>query len=312
MTKFGEKLKEIQSKPLVASNIEVIQVNVGYRCNMSCKHCHVEAGPHKDEVMDRAIIDAVLDALKKNEIRTLDITGGAPEFNPYFRYLVHEARKADRHVVVRSNLTIFFEEGMGDLPTFYRERNVEVIASLPYYIQDTVDRVRGNGTFRKSIEALKTLNSLGYGNGSDEAVVNLVYNPQGAFLPAMQSLLEEEFKKSLYRDFGISFNRLYTFTNMPVGRFRDFLVRTGNFEKYMEKLSYSFNPETLDSIMCRHVLNIGWDGRLYDCDFNQMMGLELLDGYPQHVREFAYAPLSQRKIAVDDHCYGCTAGQGST
>lgn len=312
MMGFKEQLITEEKHPLVAVEINILQANLGYRCNMACKHCHVQAGPMKSEMMDRETIDAVLKILNENKIRTLDITGGAPELNPYFRFLVQEAGRIGKHVIVRSNLTIFFEEGMEDLPAFYRENNVEVIASLPYYLRDNVDRIRGDGTFQKSINALKKLNSLGYGRDSGEPLISLVYNPQGAFLPAAQSVLEEEYKKQLRNEFNISFNNLYTFTNMPLGRFRDFLVRTGNIEKYLQKLMSSFNPATVDDIMCRHILNVGWDGRLYDCDFNQMSGLGLMPGYPQHIKDFDYRSLSRREIAVDDHCYGCTAGQGST
>lgn len=309
---FKEKLKTISSEPIRAGGIDVLQVNLGYRCNMTCKHCHVQAGPMKSEMMDRKTIEAVLEALTENKIRTLDVTGGAPELNPHFRFLVQAARKKGKHVIVRCNLTIFFEEEMDDLPEFYRDNSVEVIASLPYYLRENVDRVRGDGTFQKSIDALKRLNSVGFGDGSGEAVINLVYNPQGAFLPAPQSVLEEEYKKELRHKFNISFNNLYTFTNMPIGRFRNFLMRTKNIEKYLQKLMSSFNPGIVDKIMCRHILNVGWDGSLYDCDFNQMAGLSLLPGYPGQIKDFDYNILSGREIAVDDHCYGCTAGQGST
>lgn len=312
MVKFEDKIINIQSEPLRTSGINVLQVNLGYRCNMSCKHCHVQAGPERDEVMDKENIEAVLSALHGNDIKTLDITGGAPELNPLFRYLVKEARKDGWHVIVRSNLTIFFEKGMEDLPEFYSENSVEVIASLPHYFEDNVDRVRGNGTFRKSINALQRLNALGYGQDSGEAVISLVYNPVGAFLPPSQAVLEEEYKKELLKRSGISFNHLYTFANMPIGRFKNYLVRTENLEKYMEKLKSSFNPATLKGIMCRQIINVGWDGRLYDCDFNQMIGLNVIDGYPQHIKDFDFSMLSEREIAVGEHCYGCTAGQGST
>ncbi|UCE78579.1 MAG: arsenosugar biosynthesis radical SAM protein ArsS [Nitrospiraceae bacterium] len=310
--KFTDKVASTQSHPLHATEIRILQVNLGYRCNLSCKHCHVEGGPERKEVMSRETMGYVLSALNKIPVKTLDITGGAPELNPHFTSFVQEARHNDIHVIVRSNLTIFFEKGMEYLPEFFRKNNVEIIASLPYYRQSTVDRVRGNGTFEKSIDALRILNRLGYGNGSGEAVLNLVYNPQGAFLPASQESLEEEYKKELWRSHDIDFNRLYTFTNMPVGRFKNFLVRTGNLDTYVQKLSCSFNPQTLEAVMCRHILNVGWDGKLYDCDFNQMIRLEISDKYPRHIRDFDYSLLSTREIAVDDHCFGCTAGQGST
>jgi radical SAM/Cys-rich protein len=312
MMKFTDKVASTQFHPLHATEIRILQVNLGYRCNLSCKHCHVESGPERKEVMNRETMDYVLSASNKDSVKTLDITGGAPELNPHFTSFVQQARQNGNHVIVRSNLTIFFEKGMEYLPEFYRNNNVEIIASLPYYRQSTVDRIRGNGAFEKSIDALRNLNSLGYGNSSGEAVLNLVYNPQGAFLPASQESLEDEYKKELRRSYGITFNRLYTFTNMPVGRFKAFLVKTGNLDTYMRKLACSFNPQTLESVMCRHILNVGWDGKLYDCDFNQMIRLEIPDSYPGHIRDFDYSLLSKRKIAVDDHCFGCTAGQGST
>jgi radical SAM/Cys-rich protein len=312
MMKFTDKVASTQFHPLHATEIRILQVNLGYRCNLSCKHCHVESGPERKEVMNRETMDYVLSASNKDSVKTLDITGGAPELNPHFTSFVQQALQNGNHVIVRSNLTIFFEKGMEYLPEFYRNNNVEIIASLPYYRQSTVDRIRGNGAFEKSIDALRNLNSLGYGNSSGEAVLNLVYNPQGAFLPASQESLEDEYEKELRRSYGITFNRLYTFTNMPVGRFKAFLVKTGNLDTYMRKLACSFNPQTLESVMCRHILNVGWDGKLYDCDFNQMNRLEIPDSYPGHIRDFDYSLLSKRKIAVDDHCFGCTAGQGST
>lgn len=311
MMKFKEQLETAKNYPLTASEVNLLQVNTGYQCNMVCKHCHVQAGPLRIEVMDLQVIDEVLMVLRGSSIQTLDITGGAPELNPHFRYLVREARRAGKHVIVRSNLTIYFEAGMADLPEFYRSNRVEVIASLPYFLQENVDRVRGDGTFQKSVEAIRMLNSLGYGHEAD-MLINLVYNPQGAFLPASQTALEDEYKRELRKRFSITFNNLYVFTNMPIGRFRDFLVRTGRLDTYMEKLTSSFNPGTVDNVMCRHMINVGWDGRLYDCDFNQMMGLGLSDGSPRHIHDFDYDRLAVRKIAVDDHCFGCTAGQGST
>ncbi len=311
MTSFKQKLIENGISPLRAKGIDILQVNLGYRCNMSCKHCHIQAGPSREEMMERETVEIVLRVLTDNDIKTLDITGGAPELNPHFRYLVKAARDAERHVIVRSNLTIFFEEGMDDLPEFYTSQKVEVIASLPYYIEDNVDRVRGGGTFQKSIEALKRLNELGYGRDNG-LPLNLVFNPQGAFLPPAQDCLEKDYKRELAQLYGVEFNKLYVFTNMPIGRFRDFLLRSRNFEKYIERLISAFNPATVDGIMCRYLISVGWDGRLYDCDFNQVIGLGIVEGYPQHIKDFDLSSLSEREIAVDVHCFGCTAGQGST
>jgi radical SAM/Cys-rich protein len=311
-SKFHDKILSLRPDPLRALDLKILQVNLGYRCNLACKHCHVSAGPGRTEAMDGKTVDAVLRAFLDNPFEILDITGGSPELNPHFRALVAEARKAGRHVIVRTNLAIFFEHGMDYLPRFYRDNGVELVASLPYYIEDGVDRVRGSGTFKKSIAALKVLNGLGYGNGALGTPLSLVYNPQGMFLAPAQCTLEAEYRRELGERFGISFTRLYTFTNMPVGRFREFLVRTGNLEKYTNTLSSAFNPLALDGIMCRHLLNVGWDGVLYDCDFNQVLGLAVLGDGPRHIRHFDYNALLRRRIAVDDHCFGCTAGQGST
>jgi len=309
-TKFSDEVLRIHSHPLAAMEITTLQVNVGYRCSLACKHCHVGGGPDRTEVMDRGTVDAVLAALERSGIGTIDITGGAPELNPHFRHLVRSSRTLGKHVIVRTNLAVFFEEGMLGLPEFYRDHDVEVTASLPYYKEDNVDRVRGNGTFRKCIAALQQLNSLGYGSGG--RILNLVYNPPGAFLAPDQKTLELEYKKELWDRFRISFDRLYAFTNMPIGRFRDFLARTGNLDNYMDKLAAAFNPATTGNIMCRHLISVGWDGRLFDCDFNQVLGLGVSSGVPAHIGAFDYLALSRRSITMADHCYGCTAGAGSS
>ncbi|HAM51638.1 MAG TPA: radical SAM protein [Nitrospiraceae bacterium] len=309
---FNETLRDFRLLPLKSIGIEILQVNLGYRCNMACKHCHVQAGSAREEMMARGTVEQVIAVLKESRIKTLDLTGGAPELSPHFRYLIRTARELGCHVMVRSNLTILFEEGMEDLADFLRQAEVEIIASLPSYREDGVDRVRGKETFRKSIQALKILNRLGFGTHSTTLKLNLVYNPQGAFLPPAQSAIEEEYKRALGGNFGITFDRLYTFVNMPIGRFREFLIRTNAFEKYMERLTSAFNRETINGIMCRHLLNIGWDGRVYDCDFNQMMGLPVQRNYPQHIKDFEYELLQRREITFGDHCFGCSAGQGST
>jgi radical SAM/Cys-rich protein len=263
-------------------------------------------------VMEKEIVEAILAVLQAGGIGTLDITGGAPEMNPHFVYLVEEAGKTGCRVIIRTNLTIFFENGMEYLPEFMSSRSVEVIASLPYYTENDVDRVRGKGTFGKCVEALRRLNSLGYGKTSGDKKLNLVYNPGGPFLPPPQKTLEDDYRRELGRRFGVSFDALYTFTNMPIGRFRDYLVRTGGLGKYMEKLVCAFNPETVHGLMCRHLVNVGWDGKLYDCDFNQLLGLTVHSDCPQDIREFDLSHLAKRTVAVGDHCYACTAGQGST
>jgi radical SAM/Cys-rich protein len=262
--------------------------------------------------MRRETVEAVLKVLRETNIRILDVTGGAPELNPNFRYLVGEAKKAGSHVMVRTNLTVFFETGNEDLDVFYGDNSVEVIASLPYYTEDNVDRIRGEGTFQKSIHALGKLNRLGYGNGISGRKLNIVYNPAGDFLSPKQETLEQDFKRELRRRFGVVFDKLFAFTNMPLGRFKTHLVHTGGYEKYIGKLAAAFNPATLSGLMCRRLISVGWDGMLYDCDFNQILGLSIGGGCPTHIGDFDYSKISGRKITVGDHCYGCTAGQGST
>src|SRR5208283_4925957 len=261
---------------------------------------------------DRETMETVLDVLKDNTISCLDITGGAPELNPHFRYLVGKARDSGLHVIVRTNLTIFFEEGMEDLPEFYSNNAVEIIASLPYYSESEVHRVRGKGDFEKSTRDLKKLNNLGYGCGSFDKRLNLVYNPAGIFLAPSQGALEDDYKRELRKRFGITFDRLYTFANMPIGRFREYLILSTNLQRYMDKLEDAFNLLTLEGLMCRRLISIGWNGVLCDCDFNQILGLTLDADCPQSVKNFDYLRLSERLITVGEHCYGCTAGQGST
>ncbi len=309
---FRGKVIAEMGEALRASGIEVLQVNLGFQCNMSCKHCHVEAGATRKEMMSRETARDVISVLASCDIPTLDLTGGAPELNPHFRWLVAEAGGLGKRVIVRSNLTIFFEEGMDDLPEFYAENGVEVIASMPYYIESGVDRVRGEGTFRKSLDSLRKLNSLGFGTEEGGKILNLVHNPPGAFLPPRQEILEAEYKSELNKNFDISFNKLFTFSNMPIGRFREFLRSSGNLDSYMLKLRDSFNPATLDGLMCRHLISVAWDGALYDCDFNLVLGLTLDENRPTDIGAFDYSSLSRRRIAVGDHCFGCTAGQGST
>lgn len=309
---FRDKAYEALKAPLLSAAAQSLQVNTGYRCNMACRHCHVNAGPDRREMMEKITVDHVLSVLREHDIRTLDITGGAPELNPHFNYFVTSAREAGCHVIVRSNLTIFFEKGFAYLPEFYAEHDVEITASLPYYLDSSVDRVRGSGTFEKSIRALQSLNRLGYGDGSGLKRLNLVYNPAGTFLAPDQKGLEQEYRKTLAADHGISFDHLYVFSNMPIGRFRNHLERTGSLDKYLRTLEDSFNPSTLDGLMCRHLVSVGWDGTLYDCDFNQMLGLPLQEPGSRHIRDFDLERLAKREIRVGDHCYGCTAGQGST
>jgi radical SAM/Cys-rich protein len=308
---FKEKAHNFLKGPLRAGRIDVLQVNLGYRCNMACKHCHVEGGALKSEEMSAEDAGHVLSALKDSRIKALDLTGGAPELHPSFKQMIKEARALKKHVIVRTNLTVLFEPGMEQLPEFFAANNVEVVASLPYYTKDRVDRVRGTGTFDKSMKALRKLNSLGYGVGQRLAL-NLVYNPQGAFLAPGQLELEAEYRRELLSRQEVQFTGLFTFTNMPIGRFKKFLIKSGQLEGYNKRLSDAFNPCALDGVMCRSLISVGPDGALYDCDFNLAEGIGVADGLPQHISEFDLEALGARGIMVGEHCHGCVAGQGST
>ncbi len=311
-SRFLDTVRSVRNEPLAAKGITVLQVNMGYQCNMACSHCHVSAGPGRTEAMEKGTMDAVLQVLMDSPITTLDITGGAPELNPLFPILISNARKIGKRVIARTNLTIFFEKGMRGFPEFYRDHEVELIASLPCYLEDNVNAIRGNGMFQKSIDAVRRLNSLGYGDETGRLSLSLVYNPAGPFLAPAQSSLEADYKRELKERYAIVFNRLFAFTNMPIGRFREALVKNGNIGAYLDMLASSFNPATLDRIMCRSLVSVGWDGGIYDCDFNQALGIPVAADVPQHIRSFDFSNLSRRNISVDDHCYGCTAGQGST
>ena len=309
---FSQQIYSTQSQPLRAVEIQTLQVNIGYRCNMTCAHCHVEAAPQRPESMSRDHVNAVLDALRHHRIPVLDITGGAPELNPHFRYLVEQAQPLVSRLIVRTNLTIFFEKGMEEIPRFCAAHGVELIASLPCYMPENVDRVRGAGTFDKSIQALQGLNSLGYGKDGSGLTLNLMFNPQGVDLPPDEASLEQAFRVELGSQFGIAFNRLYAMTNVPLGRFRRQLIKTHRLKEYQTRLSSAINAATLGSVMCRHGVSVAPDGRLYDCDFNQMLKLPIVPGCPQTITDFNPAALSTREIAVGDHCFACTASQGST
>jgi radical SAM/Cys-rich protein len=310
-TEFDLKLAA-HGMELRATAVETLQVNVGKLCNQACRHCHVDASPARTEIMKRETVEQVIAALDKFRISTLDITGGAPELNPSFRYLVRTARAFGTHVIVRHNLTVMFEPDQHDLPEFFRQNNIEVISSLPYFLEEQTDAQRGRGVFIKSIEALRRLNSVGYGGEASGLLLNLVYNPVGAFLPPAQSSIERDFKRELWTRYAVSFNRLYTITNMPIKRFLDFLRRSGNEEQYMRKLIESFNPATVGGLMCRSLVSVDWTGRLYDCDFNQMLELGVQAELPQTIVDFDPTKLAHRRISTGTHCFGCTAGAGSS
>ena len=309
---FAETLSSRGLGELEAAAVTTLQVNVGKVCNQSCKHCHVDAGPARTETMTRQTAEAVIRAVRRFGIPTVDITGGAPELNPNFEYLVAESRGLGAHVIVRHNLTVQFVPGQEGLPELFREHEVEVIASLPYFLAAQTDSQRGPGVFDRSIEALRRLNEARYGREGSGLLLNLVYNPVGAYLPPDQSSIERDFKRELAARHGLVFNRLFTITNMPISRFRDYLERSGNTTRYMQKLATSFNPTTVAGLMCRTLVSVGWDGRLYDCDFNQMLELPLTQGMPGTIFDLDLPRLARRRIATGAHCFGCTAGAGSS
>ena len=299
-------------RPLKATGITVLQLNVGKLCNQTCRHCHVDAAPDRTESMSRETAALCIEALAKSEIPTVDITGGAPELNQNFRWLVEQARRLQRHVMDRCNLSVLLLPAQADLAEFLAAHQVEIVASLPYYKVQQTDAQRGDGVFKKSIEGLQRLNQLGYGRPDSGLVLNLVYNPVGAFLPPKQDAIESQFRKELHKHHGIEFNRLYTITNMPISRFLEFLVESGNYDGYMERLANAFNPAAAAGVMCRYTLSVAWDGTLYDCDFNQMLNLPVDQRAPRHIRDFNPLALNDRSIVTGNHCYGCTAGPGSS
>ncbi|MBU5300560.1 arsenosugar biosynthesis radical SAM protein ArsS [Clostridium sporogenes] len=290
-------------------SLTTMQINIGKLCNLTCRHCHVEAGPSRTEIMNLETMKDCLQVFKENNFSILDITGGAPEMNPNFEWLVKEAIEIGAKVIVRSNLVILREEKYKHLLEFYAENKVEVVCSLPYYSAKDTDRQRGEGVFNESIDILKKLNKLGYGK-DESLVLNLVYNPGGAFLPPPQESLELEYKQKLKKEYEITFNNLFTITNNPVGRFEAFLKRSNNLEGYMERLSNNFNSSTVENMMCRNQLSIAWDGKLYDCDFNQTLGWTV--NGKNHISMLKGNPIEKRQISLGNHCYACTAGSGSS
>ncbi|MBA4057681.1 MAG: radical SAM protein [Marivirga sp.] len=313
-TSFREKIEPLGYFPLKPSRIEIFQVNIGYMCNQVCKHCHVDAGPDRKEMMTRETMVQCLDVLAKSKIKTLDITGGAPEMNPDFRWFVEEAHRIGvPEIIVRSNLTIIVSNPKyHDLPEFFKKNNVRICSSLPFYNAGKTDRQRGEGVFKDSVQAIQMLNRVGYGQDSTDLILDLVYNPVGAFLPGDQKQLERDFKKELKEHFDIQFNTLFTITNIPISRFLDFLIESGNYEEYMDKLINAFNPAAVSGVMCRNTISIDWQGFMYDCDFNQMLGLKVTAQEDQHVSTFNAERLEARDIVIGQHCFACTAGAGSS
>ncbi|WP_090260786.1 arsenosugar biosynthesis radical SAM (seleno)protein ArsS [Roseivirga pacifica] len=298
---------------LTPTGIDTFQVNVGKMCNQVCKHCHVDAGPDRKEIMTRETMQQILYALEGTDVKTVDLTGGAPEMNPDFRWFVEALSEQGRQIIVRCNLTIILANPKyHDLPDFFRKHGVNVVSSLPSFTARRTNAQRGNGVFEKSIEALKMLNAVGYGKADSGLKLDLVYNPSGAFLPDDQAILTQEFKQKLKESYDIVFNDLFVITNLPVSRFLDYLLNSKNYESYMDELANAYNPVAAAGVMCRNMVSISWDGYLYDCDFNQMLELKLSGNAPKHVKDFDWDKVMDREIVINQHCYGCTAGAGSS
>ena len=309
---FSESITQAGWDFLDVAPLETLQLNLGKMCNQTCKHCHVDAGPTRKEIMTKETIEACLRAAETLKPKQVDLTGGAPEMNPHFRWLVEELSARNIHVIVRCNLTILLANAKyADLPTFYAKHKVEVISSLPHFMARRTDAQRGDGVFAQSIEALRRLQAQGYGKPGSSLLLKLVYNPTGAFLPGSQNELEREFKHQMWRRYKLHFHNLIVITNMPIARFFDYLDDSGNLNDYMKELVNNFNPDTLKGLMCRNTLSVGWDGNLYDCDFNQMLDIEVAS-HVRHISQVDAAALQKRRICTDEHCYGCTAGAGSS
>lgn len=309
---FQQKLETIGLYPLKPTHLEIFQINVGKMCNQVCKHCHVDAGPDRQEIMTRETMQQILEALRDTDVKTIDLTGGAPEMNPHFRWFVEELSALGKHIIVRCNLTIIVANPKYyDLPEFYAKHNINVVSSLPYFAARRTDAQRGEGVFEKSIRALKMLNEVGYGKPDSGLKLDLVYNPSGAFLPGDQQELQGEFKQKLWDLYEIVFNDLFAITNLPISRFLDYLITSENYEEYMTELVNAFNPSAAPGVMCRNTISVSWDGYLYDCDFNQMLDMKL-ENAPQHISEFDTTQINDRSIRISQHCFGCTAGAGSS
>ena len=310
---FKDKIAESGHFPLKPKKLEILQLNLGYMCNQVCSHCHVDAGPDRKEIMTKKTMQQCLEVIKNTGAHTLDLTGGAPEMNPNFRWFVEEASKAGiKDFIVRSNLTIILaNKKYHDLPDFFKKHNVHVVSSLPFYKREKTDKQRGNGVFDKSIKALQLLNEVGYAQPGSDLKLDLVYNPSGAFLPTNQAAMENDFKKALKEDFNIDFNSLFAITNLPISRFLEYLIASENYEDYMYSLVDAYNPAAVENVMCTNTISISWDGWLYDCDFNQMLDLKV-NSKVKHISEYNEDLLNDRNIIISQHCYGCTAGAGSS
>ncbi|MCH8487203.1 MAG: arsenosugar biosynthesis radical SAM protein ArsS [Candidatus Cyclonatronum sp.] len=313
LPRFHQLLEQSGLYPLRPTGIEIFQMNLGYMCNMTCKHCHVDAGPDRKEMMSRENLEHCIRAIEQLDAQTVDLTGGAPEMHPDFEWFTERISKPGRKIIVRSNLTILVTNPKyRAFPEFFKKHRMEVTCSLPFYNKFTTDKQRGEGTYDRSVEALLHLNSIGYGMPETGLELNLVYNPAGAFLPADQAALEADFRTNLRRRHGIEFSKLFTITNLPISRYLEFLVQSGNLDAYMQKLVEAYNPSAAAGVMCRNTISVAWNGILYDCDFNQMLEIPVETESSRHIRDFDPEALNARNIIVDQHCFGCTAGAGSS
>ena len=310
---FAKKIKQTNQFPLRPKKLEILQLNVGYMCNQVCEHCHVDAGPDRKEIMTWETMQKCLEVIKNTGAHTLDLTGGAPEMNPNFRRFVEQASLAGiNDFIVRSNLTIIrANKKHYDLPEFFKKHNIHVVSSMPHWTRGKTDKQRGEGVFDLSIKALQDLNAVGYGMPGSSLKLDLVYNPNGAYLPGNQASMEKEFKSALLEDFNIQFHHLFAITNLPISRFLDYLIASDNYEEYMYQLVDAYNPNAVQNLMCTHTISVSWDGYLYDCDFNQMLDLKIASK-ATHISQYNESILSHRNIVISQHCYGCTAGAGSS
>jgi radical SAM/Cys-rich protein len=306
------RIHEINMFPLCARGIDILQINLGRLCNLSCRHCHVDAGPQRTEIMSKSVLDKCLEVLDAFPISTIDITGGAPEMNPHLEWFIDKAARLNRRLIVRSNLTLLLEKSYRHFMDVFAQNKVEIVTSLPDYLEEKSDRQRGAGVYSKVIAALRELNSRGYGMKDSGLLIDIIHNPVGAYLPGSQIALEHEYHERLGAEQGVHFNQLFCLTNLPVGRYLDYLIESGNFEDYLSALCHSFNPAAVKNVMCLITLSVGWDGSLYDCDFNQMLGLTVNHGAPSNIINFDMDKLKNREIIINNHCYGCVAGSGSS
>jgi radical SAM/Cys-rich protein len=309
---FGARLRLAGLQPLTAADIDILQLNITSQCNLACRHCHIDATPDRKELMSPETLETCVRIAHSHNVGTVDITGGSPELHPQLPWLLRELAGTGKRVIVRTNLLILLDERFRSYPELYRDCGVEVVGSLPDYVAERADRQRGTGSFEGSIRALRALNATGYGREGTGLILDIVHNPAGAYLPGNQSSLEREYRQHLLQRHGIEFNQLFVLTNCPVGRFLDFLVRSDNYGDYMQMLRQAFNPSAVPSVMCRTTLSVGWDGRLYDCDFNQALGLTISNETTDHVGKFDFDRLARREIVVRNHCYACCAGAGSS